>query len=371
MKKDIKKEETVVYTSICMNYLPKALVLGKSLKKHNPDIKFYVVLLEREIPKEITKDMYKIIDKIILAKDLGYEDFDKFIFKHSIVEASTSVKGQALVYLLENVANKVMYIDPDIKVYQKLTKLEELLEEHDIILTPHVTIPETEENNIRNNELCALQHGVYNLGFVAVNGREEGMKFARWWRDRLHLYSYDDIPNGIFTDQRWVDLAPAYFDCYILKDLGHNMAPWNLSTRKLSKVGKKIMVNGKDELVFFHFSGFDSGANLAVFSHYIKDDNALEYQLRDEYIEDLKSMEQESLGNYCWSYSLYENGEKIDNKVRVMYRDSKYFNVIKESPFSKNNKYFYKIFNSGKFKKAIKNSKLYNVLRRVKNKIVK
>ena len=170
MKKK-QKEDIVVYTSICMNYLPKALVLGESLKKHNPDIKFYVVLLERGIPKEVTNDMYKIIDKIILAKDLGYEDFDKFIFKHSIVEASTSVKGQALVYLLENVANKVIYIDPDIKVYNKFDKLEDLLNKHDIILTPHLTIPEIKEQDIRNNELCALQHGVYNLGFVAVNGK--------------------------------------------------------------------------------------------------------------------------------------------------------------------------------------------------------
>ncbi len=365
-----KKEKLIVYTSICMNYLPKALVLGESLKKHNPDVKFYVILLEREIPKEVTEDMYQIIDKIILAKDLGYENFDKFIFKHSIVEASTSVKGQALVYLLENCAENVMYIDPDIKVYTRLTKLENLLKEHDIILTPHVTIPEETENDICNNELCALQHGVYNLGFVAVSGREEGMRFARWWRDRLHLYCYDDIPRGIFTDQRWVDLAPAFFDCYILKDLGHNMAPWNLSKRKLSKKDGKIMVNDKDELVFFHFSGFDSGANLTVFDYYVKEKDAVEFQIRDAYIEDMNRMEQASLGNYCWSYSLYESGEKIDTKIRTEYRNRKYFDIIEESPFSKSNAYFEKLFFT-KEKKNIRDTKIYAGLRKIKHKLVK
>ena len=378
MKKNKKdaKEKLEVYTSICMNYLPKALVLGESLKKHNPGIKFYVILLEREIPKEVTKDMYQIIDEIILAKDLGYDNFDKFIFKHSIVEASTSVKGQALVYLLENVAEKVMYIDPDIKVYQKFTKLESLLEEHDIILTPHLTIPETQEIDIRNNELCALQHGVYNLGFIAVAGREEGMRFAKWWRDRLHLYCYDDIPSGIFTDQRWVDLAPAYFDCYILKDLGHNMAPWNLSTRKLYRKNNKIVVNQKDELVFFHFSGFDSGANLAVFSNYLSEPDAIEFELRDEYVDDLKRMEQNTLGNYCWSYSLYESGEKIDTNVRVAYRDRKYFDTIEESPFTKSNKYFYELFglnssNTIPTNESYKETKIYQLLRKIKHKIMK
>lgn len=338
----------IVYTSICMNYMPKALILGESLKRHNKDVKFYVVLLEREIPKEVDEDMYKIIDKIILAKDLGYEDFDKFIFKHSIVEASTSVKGQALVHFLEDEKeDKVLYMDPDIKVYAALDKLNKLLDEKDIILTPHLTIPDKTEVDIQNNELCALMHGVYNLGFLAVSNTEEGLRFARWWRDRLHLYCYDDIPRGIFTDQRWVDLAPAMFDVYILKDLGHNMAPWNLSTRKLSKdKDGKIIVNEKDELVFFHFSGFDSGANLGVFEFYVKDKDAVEFEIRDEYVADLNRMHQENLGNYVWSYANYTSGEAVDKMIRREYRDRKYFNVIEESPFKYSNNYFKKIFSA-------------------------
>ena len=282
----------IVYTSICMNYMPKALILGESLKKYNKDVKFYVILLEREIPKEVTENMYKIIDKIILAKDLGYEDFNKFIFKHSIVEASTSVKGQALVYLLEEEKeDKVLYIDPDIKIYNKLSKLDELLNSNDIILTPHVISPEANERDIINNELCALKYGIYNLGFLAVSNTDEGLKFAKWWRDRLHLYCYDDIPNGIFTDQKWVDLAPCFFNVHILKDAGHNMAPWNLSTRKLNRhEDGSIYVNNEDKLVFFHFSGFDSGANLERFEYYVPDKNAVEFQIRNEYIQDLTRM---------------------------------------------------------------------------------
>ena len=223
-----KINSMVVYTSICMNYLPKALTLGKSLKETNKDVKFYIILLEREIPKDWPKSANNVVDEVILAKDLGWDDFDKYIFKHSIVEASTAIKGQALVYLLKNVDDKVLYIDPDIKVYGSLKHLSDILDEKEIILTPHLTIPESNKTDIDNNELCALQHGVYNLGFVGVKNGKEGMKFANWWNDRLHLYCYDDIPRGIFTDQRWIDLAPAYFDVYILKDPGYNMAPWNL-----------------------------------------------------------------------------------------------------------------------------------------------
>ena len=324
----------VVFTSICMNYLPKALVLGNSLKKNNKNVKFYVMLVESEIPSDWPEVANKIIDKVILAKDLGFEDFDKFIFKHSIVEASTAIKGQALTYLLENVDEKVVYIDPDIKTYKSLDDLSKILDDNDVVLTPHLTIPENNENDIQNNELCALQHGVYNLGFVAVRRSEEGLKFARWWRDRLGLYCYDDIPRGIFTDQRWVDLAPAYFNVYILKNPGYNMAPWNLSTRSLELKDDKIIVNGESELVFFHYSGFDSGANEVVFNYYVPNKKNYIYKLRDQYIDEMFFFGQNELGKHSWSYDCYFNGDKVDRNTRILYRDNKLENVVTNSPFA-------------------------------------
>ena len=339
----------IVYTSICMNYLPKALCLGESLKKTNPNIKFYVVLLEREISDEWPDEANKLIDKVILAKDLGWNDFDKYIFKHSIVEASTSVKGQALVYLLENVAEKVLYIDPDIYVYNSLDELDKLLDKNDIILTPHLTIPETNKIDIDNNELCALQHGVYNLGFVGVKKSEEGLKFASWWNSRLQLYCYDDIPKGIFTDQRWVDLAPAYFNVYILKNPGYNMAPWNLSTRKLSEKNKKILVNDKYELVFFHYSGFDSGANETVFNYYVKDKNNIIFNLRNEYIEKMNKHGQKEIGKSKWTYSEYNDGNSISREVRIIYRNVGFDKIIDVNPFSLSDKHIREMIEPSKY----------------------
>lgn len=334
--KENEEENMLVFTSICMNYLPKALVLGDSLKKHNPNIRFFVILVEKEIPEcwpDIAND---IIDEVILAKDLGFDDFNKFIFKHSLVEASTSIKGQALCYLLENESDKVVYIDPDIKIYNSLDELSNLLNHNDIILTPHLTIPETKEEDIIHNEICALQHGIYNLGFLAVRNSEEGLKFARWWRDRLSLFCYDDIPQGIFTDQRWIDFAPAYFNVHILKNPGYNMAPWNLSTRKLEFKNNKLLVNEEFELIFFHFSGLDSGANEIVFNRYVPDKKDVIYILRDEYIGQMDFYGQEELGKSPWSYDYYLSGEKINQNTRILYRNNKLDHSIDKDPFSLN-----------------------------------
>ena len=329
-----EEKNMLVFTSICMNYLSKALVLGDSLKKHNKNIRFFVILVEKEIPEYWPDIANDIIDEVILAKDLGFEDSNKFIFKHSLVEASTAIKGQALCYLLENENDKVVYIDPDIKIYNSLDELSNLLNHNDIILTPHLTIPEIKEEDIIFNELCALQHGIYNLGFLAVKNSEEGLRFARWWRDRLSLFCYDDIPRGIFTDQRWVDFAPAYFNVYILKNPGYNMAPWNLSTRKLEFKNNKLLVNGEFELIFFHFSGFDSGANEMVFSRYVPNRKEDIYTLRYEYIGLMNFYGQEELGKSPWSYDYYLSGEKIDQNTRILYRNNKLDHSIDKDPFS-------------------------------------
>ena len=47
----------------------------------------------------------------------------------------------------------------------------------------------------------------------------EGRRFAAWWRDRLHRFCWDDVPGGLFVDQRWCDLVPALFP-YLMNNLG-------------------------------------------------------------------------------------------------------------------------------------------------------
>ena len=59
----------------------------------------------------------------------------------------------------------------------------------------------------------------------------------------------------MFTDQRWVDFAPSFFDHFILKDPTYNVAYWNLHERDLEWTDGRYLVNGQP-LTFFHFSGF-------------------------------------------------------------------------------------------------------------------
>ena len=196
-------------------------------------------------------------DHLIWSKDLSIPDFEQWVAAKSVVEACTAVKGAALLDLANMGYDVVMYFDPDIAIFDSLNPIVEILRAEDICLTPHQVDPEVADDAtaIHDNEVCSLDHGVYNLGFIAIRTRGEGLRFARWWKKRLLHFCKDDIPRGLFTDQRWCDLVPALFDnVSILRDPGYNVASWNLSRRtiRFTESGD-ITVNGSP-LRFFHYT---------------------------------------------------------------------------------------------------------------------
>lgn len=300
--------------------MPKARVLAASVKKHCKNARFSLVLADAW-PVDLQQDR-EPFDEIILVEELGIpvSNLSLWIFEHTVVELCTAIKGQALVNFLEKGSDKVVYLDPDIVVYDDLTDLERLLDENDIVLTPHQTLPETNKNDIIHNEICSLQHGTYNFGFYAVRNSDNGLKFARWWRDRLVDFCFDDIPNGIFTDQKWGDLVPAMFDgVCILRNPGYNVSTWNLSNRKVMKDSAgKIFVNNCP-LQFYHFSGFDSGAQERMLNMYA-DGNPVLFEMREWYIKEQNKAGQQKYGQTPSIYNFYDNGEKIDKKERGLIR---------------------------------------------------
>ena len=243
----------IIFTSICANYTHKARTLAESVKKHMPEAKFFVCMTEREKSSAME---FQAFDEVVLSKDMWEGNFNRFIYKHAIVEASTAVKAHFFQYLMKRFPEEqeFIYLDPDCYVYSDFTELKELLKSRPIVLCPHLLQP----GNI-DMELSSTAHGVYNLGFLAVNHSDEAMKFINWWAERLYLFCYDDIQRGIFTDQKWVDLAPCFFDVEIFKHRGYDFAPWSLLDCGMTKKNGNYFVKG-DPIRFIHFSGYGKTA---------------------------------------------------------------------------------------------------------------
>lgn len=263
----------LVFTICSNNYLPQAKVLRNTLKRHHPEFKFIFVLVDKFIDNCNYSTDFE--DEIVLAEDLGIKDFNKLAENYNIIELNTSVKASAFRFFIKTYpeAENIFYFDPDIAILNGLKQLEDILNQYDIVLTPHITnpLPVCLE---RPNENDFLNYGLYNLGFVGVRRcKEVTDNFLPWWEERLMNLCFNRPCEGIFVDQLWINLVPIYFPkVFISKYPGFNMAPWNLHERKLTYENGKYKVNGEFDLVFYHFSSYKQDNPDIYFRNYPRND---------------------------------------------------------------------------------------------------
>jgi len=332
---------TQFFTSIAANYLPKARVLARTVKQHHPEATMVLVLTDTK-PDSVdwSKEPF---DRILCVDELDIPNWKAWLFGMRLVESCTAVKPFALKKLLRETNEPVIYLDPDIAVFTRLTPILDALKTSSVLLTPHICVPEETVTAIIDNEICTLKHGLYNLGFVAVAPDKNGLAYADWWADRCYSWCRDDIPNGLFTDQRWNDFAPIFFDnVRVMKNPGLNVATWNYTHRKIEGTfASGFTVNG-EPLYFHHFTGYDSGAHEHMRNIYGKDmPAAMELSLWYEKIT--KEADADKVSRIPWAFTNYDNGVKITEQHRNIYRTRGDIRDVFPDPYScEDGKSFYR-----------------------------
>lgn len=321
-----------VFTSAAFNYIPKVRMLFQSLRVHHPEFVLHLALADKLRPDiDLSAEPF---DEIIPLDSLDIPGATGWSFCHRIVELATAIKPFALQKLLAREdCGKVLYMDPDTVAFSRLDDILEALEQDSITLTPHLTSPEQTVDGVMDNEISCLKHGVYNLGFVGVKADAEGRRFAAWWGDRIYRFCRDDIKNGLFTDQRWIDLVPAFFDnVHILKSPRLNVATWNLRTRHFAgSMVDGFTVNGLP-LGFYHFTGFDSGAHRAMADRNAAGNDAVQ-ELIGWYAAQTADLSRDPLSQVKWAYLNYSDGSSITAAQRIVYRDRADVQAVYPDPY--------------------------------------
>lgn len=240
-----------VFTVCNIAYLPKALVLADSLALHH-QTKLNVVLFDK---KQQLKPHPTTVD-ILWLEDLGFLEWKQLAFVYDIIEFSTSLKPFIALKLLES-HEKVIFLDPDTAVYSSLAPIEKDLDTHSVVLTPHYLKPQPDTEG--ESDLAMMRFGSFNLGFFGVRQGVQATSFLSWWHRRCVDFCFMESQFGLSTDQKWVSIAPCFFDFLKVSfNPGYNAAPWNTFERRLTcKDGDRYLVNDEFPLVFFHFSNFD------------------------------------------------------------------------------------------------------------------
>ncbi len=238
-----------VCTIIARNYLAHARVLFRSFRRFHPDARFSVLLFDA--PAQTAGDEgFDVVSLGEIGLPPGEEA--RMPMLYDVTELATALKPWFFRHLLKRHPSELLYLDPDIEIFAPLDRLAELAARHTLVLTPHTTRPMSRDD-VRPNETDILSAGAYNLGFLGLN--PDCGPFLDWWSERLLREALIDVANMRFTDQRWMDFAPGYFDCHIVQDETCNVAYWNADSRGLRWNGRHYEVGG-NPLCFFHFSGF-------------------------------------------------------------------------------------------------------------------
>lgn len=245
------KDDRMVYcTVVAENYLPQALALYVSIRRHEPQRELVVLVVDAD-RRDLADDRPGL--KVVQTTDIGLTESEVLAMAaiYDVVEFSTAVKPSFFLSLLTQ-HEQVVYLDPDTYIVSPLQELEELIDAHGLVLTPHFLKP-IPADVTHITEVHSLTVGIHNLGFCAV-GRSR-IDFLEWWAGHLARECLIYPLLGIFVDQKWTDLGANLFGAHSLRHAGYNVGPWNLHEREFDD--SWLMLDSREALRLVHFSGFD------------------------------------------------------------------------------------------------------------------
>lgn len=311
----MENSNLAVYSVCNIAYLSKAMVLAESLYK-NDNIQLNLFLFDTKRELDIETEYCEIH----WVEDLDIPNFKQLAFKYNVIEFTTALKPSIALFLLEKYS-KVIFFDPDIMVFNSISPIRKKLEENKFLLTPHFITPKL--NNIEK-DVSLMRFGFFNLGFFASDDSIESRGLLNWWSRRCTEEGFDDSQYGIFTDQKWLSIAPYYFPFVkIIYDNIYNVAYWNLFERTLLQENGKYYVGNINEssaLIFFHFSRLSKDEKSITYSTFDQGGNSDEilHEITQTYKKTINKYPF-SLDNYRYSYDYFDNGHFVSPTLRRAY----------------------------------------------------
>jgi len=262
---DLPVKQLTVFSICARNFTAYAKTLFDSVRRHHPSADMFLFLCDA-VDDEYARETFPFT--IVPLEDLAIPNVEEMSQRYNITEFNTAIKPYAFSYLFNRLRkDTVVYLDPDILLLGPLDDvLDGFARGYDCLLTPHILEP-AEDGEVR--DIWFLQYGIYNLGFLGLRNSPEVIRAVDWWSRRLVHDCVIDLPRGVFVDQKWADLFPAFIThVMVIHDPGYNVAYWNIAQRRIEMIDGEWYVNRR-RLRFAHFSG-NSLADPEILSRHAK-----------------------------------------------------------------------------------------------------
>ena len=309
-------------TILARNYLPKALALAESVRRHHGERPLVVFLIDATAETQLPQ-LPGVRWMHPGELDISTRQVHDLAMFYDLVEFATAVKPLVLTRLLAEF-DSVAYLDPDTYVTSPMAELgPALADSSGVLLTPHYLEPTPPDHHFAEGHL--LHVGVYNLGFCAVN--RDALPFLRWWWGHLATECLHDPLAGLFVDQKWVDVGAVLFHATSLAHRGYNVGVGNLHERPVTADGDGYRIDGTDDrLRLFHFHAFDPARPEALYTRSdaraenLRIDNPALESLSKEYAATVLA-KQELVGPQpAYPYWTDSTGRRITRRMRHAYR---------------------------------------------------
>lgn len=224
-----------VCTIFASHSLGKVKALFRSIQDANPKVNltFFALNFDSEGPSTAPTlencNVHFLRDLEAQIPTLG-----KLGFQFDQHQVRMVLKPFFLEFLLsQGHSQELVYLDPESYVFGSMDSLFQQLDCWPIILTPHILKPIPEDGATPSNQDILIQ-GCFNLGFFGIRKSKQAECFLNWWGRHILRQLSLQPSDGLFLDQRWLDLAPAVFpDLKVLRSKPYNVAFWNLHERFL------------------------------------------------------------------------------------------------------------------------------------------
>ena len=184
------------------NYLPRGLALYHSLQRHAPGAELWVLCLSEACYRALLAlDLPNLVPVRLADFEAANPDVAATRPSRSLIEYYFTCSPAWILFVLESNpdAEWVTYLDSDLFFFASPDPIYDEMNDAAFGIIPHRFSRGLEDQR---------RFGLYNVGWVSVRRRDDGIAALRWWRERCIEWCYDRVEGDRFADQRYLDPVP-------------------------------------------------------------------------------------------------------------------------------------------------------------------
>ena len=224
-------------------YLPQGLALLRSLERHVPGMRLWVLAMDARCHRLLTGLEHPAL-RVLRLEECETEELRQARRERSWGEYCWTLTPflPGMVLDRDASAGTVTYIDADCWLRGPVTPLFERFDTSGAhcMITPHAYAPQRDRSAIA---------GTYCVQFMPFRRTPEAARILHWWQRRCLEHCSSDLGKGPLGDQGYLEDWPARFgaDVYVLDRPALTLAPWNI---------ERFWSESLAHPCLYHFQGF-------------------------------------------------------------------------------------------------------------------